>query len=91
MSGFASQTGAMQRMNRTLATWAAVSLVGALGLVGGAAMISRDPASLRDDPVPVIREPLRLEPCDLGDGRVGHVYDGLCLLNPPFASGPLDS
>ena len=81
----------MQRMNRMLATWAATSVVGSLALVGGAAVISRDPVSSRDVPAPIIREPLRLEPCDLGDGRTGHVYDGLCLLNPPFASGPLDS
>jgi hypothetical protein len=66
--------------NRTLGFWLAASLLGSGVLLGGASLVDRRPV---DSSVYV------LEDCDLGDGRVGHVFDGLCLDAPPIAwEGP---
>jgi hypothetical protein len=66
--------------NRTLGVWLAASLLGSGVLAGGGSLVDRRPS---------VSSVYVLEDCDLGDGRVGHLFDGLCLDAPPIAwDGP---
>jgi hypothetical protein len=63
----------MQAANKTLAGWMAASVIGAGVLVGGAKLGANDSPKAKT-----------LKECDLGEGKIGRLYDGLCLSTPPF-------
>ena len=65
----------MNDADRRLLVWLVASLVGACVLVGLVRV---------SDPPRRASGSVALATCDLGEGRQGRVYDGLCLDAPPF-------